>query len=69
MLSVKTVRDTFLLVNLVEHPVSVVLHGCSEDNNFVELTHLLQELVASRSDSEGAFSSNLVVMHKRFIEI
>lgn len=69
MLSVKTVRNAFLFVDLVKHPVSVVLHGSSKNDDFVDLTHLFQEFIAARSNAEGAFTSNLIIMNKSFVEI
>lgn len=69
MLSVKSVGDALLLVDLVEHPVCVVLHGCGEDDHLVDLAHLFEEFVASRSDSEGTFATDFVVMHQGLIQI
>ena len=69
MLSVKTVRDAFLFINLIENPVSIVLHSCSKNYNLVELTHFFEELITPRSDSERAFSTDFIIMHKSFVEI
>ena len=42
--------DGATLVNTVYDPVSVVLHSCRENDNFVKLTQLCQKLVAIWSD-------------------
>ena len=39
MLTVHTVTDTLVLVDLIKDPVCIILHGCSEDNHFIYLTH------------------------------
>lgn len=67
VLPVKSVGDTLLFVDLVEHPVCVVLHGCSEDNHLVDLAHLFEEFIASRSDAEGAFSTDFVIVHQGLV--
>ena len=50
MLAVKAMVDGATLVNTVYDPVSVVLHSCRENDNFVKLTQLCQKLVAIWSD-------------------
>lgn len=42
--------DGTALVNAIYDPVSVVLHSCCENDNFVEFTQLGQKLVAKWSD-------------------
>ena len=68
MLSVKPVCDSFLFVDLVQDPVSIlphfkslayVLHRSCEDNNLVDLAHFFEELVATRSNQKVAFGADL----------
>ena len=54
MLSVKSILDTLWLINLIQYPIGIVLHGSSEDDNLIELSHLCEELIAARSDKEGS---------------
>lgn len=69
MLAIKSVRYMFLFVNLIQHPVGIVLHSSSEDHDLVYLTHFFQEFIAARSDKEISFATDLKVMNKRFIQI
>ena len=59
MLAVESERDIFGLVNLIQNPVGVVLHGSCENHDFVELTHLLEEDVHAWSDEEVTFVADL----------
>ena len=52
VLSVEAEGDAFVLVDGVEHPIRIVLHRRSENDDLVHLRHLLQELVAARPDPE-----------------
>lgn len=69
MLSVQAIGDAFLLIDLVKHPVCVVLHRSCKDDNLVNLTHLLQEFVASRSNAERAFTTIFIIMDQCFIQV
>lgn len=52
VLSVQSVRYQIFRVELVEHPVCIVLHGGREYDNLVGLAHLAEELMSTRSDQE-----------------
>ena len=52
MLPIESVADVALGVKLVEDPVSVVLHRCGKNNEFIMLAHLLQEHMGPRSYQE-----------------
>ena len=69
MLPVKSVFDVFWLVNLVEDPISVVLHRGCEYYNFVKFCHLGKELINSRSNIELSFSGRLEVMNKCLVQV
>ena len=69
MLAIHAVGDVFWLVNLVQNPVSVVLHRRREDDNFVQLRHLFEELLTARTDAELALTAGLVVVNERFIKV
>ena len=56
MLTVKSVGDQVVRVKLIQDPVSVVLHCCSEDYQFVVLRHFFEEFPCAWSDQK---SSNL----------
>jgi len=59
VLSVKSVRDPFTGVQLVQHPVCVVLLTSCENHNFVFFRHLSQKLAGSWPDQE----ISLIVRH------
>ena len=52
VLSVQPERDQVLNIQLVQHPVGIVLHRRSKDDDFVGLTHLSQELMGARPDQK-----------------
>ena len=52
MLPIESVADVALGVKLVEDPVSIVLHRCGKNNEFIMLAHLLQEHMSPRSYQE-----------------
>ena len=56
VLSVESVGDKVIRVELVQDPVSVVLHGCCEDYQLIVLRHFFEELSSTWSDQK---SSNL----------
>mmetsp|Transcript_7515 Transcript_7515/g.12692 ORF Transcript_7515/g.12692 Transcript_7515/m.12692 type:complete len:285 (-) Transcript_7515:562-1416(-) len=69
MLSVEAVLDPLRFVDLVQDPVSVVLHGCREDDHFVELSHLSQKFVAARPHQEGALATHFEVVDQGLIQV
>ena len=69
MLAVEPVRDVLRLVNGVQDPVGVVLHGRCEDHDLIDFRHLLEELLAARPDSKRAFAGILIVMYKSLVEV
>jgi len=46
-----------------------VLHGSCEDDDFVNLGHLGEELVAARPDKERALAAHFKVVDERLVEI
>jgi hypothetical protein len=54
VLSIQSVRDVVMLIDLVDNPIGVVLGGRSKYHNFVVLRHLPQELLCPRSHQELA---------------
>ena len=46
-----------------------VLHGRCEDDHFVYLCHFCEELVAARTDQEGALAANFEVMDEGLVEV
>ena len=50
MVSIQPMRDIIMtllrsgLVNIVENKVSVIFDSCREDDDFVKLRHILEEL-------------------------
>ena len=53
MLAVESMVDEVILsVQLIEDPISVLLHSSGKDYNFVNLAELLQELHTVRPNSE-----------------
>ena len=49
MLAVEPVPDVSTMVDAIDDPVRVVLHGRCEDDDLVVLTELSEEFVAVRS--------------------
>ena len=71
MLSVESVRYQIARwVELVNHPVRIILHSGCEDYNLIELGHLTQELVAERPDQEvGSIFTVVHIVNERFVEV
>jgi len=69
VLPVQSERDATLFVNLVEHPVGVILHGCSEDHNLVDFAHLFQKLVAARAHSEATLPCRFIIVDERLVQV
>ena len=62
MLTVQAVRDQLTVwIKLVNHPVCILLHACSEDDYLVVLRHLAKELVAVGSDEEVGLPTVAIV--------
>ena len=45
------------------------MHSSRKYDHFIYLCHLREELVAARTDQEGALASDFKVMDERFIQI
>ena len=45
------------------------MHGCCEYDNFVDFSHLCQELVAAWPDEEGALAADFEVVDEGLVEI
>lgn len=70
VLPVQPVRDPLVWVELVQHPVGVVLHRGREYDQLIELGHFLQECFAARPHSEIAFAfAVLVVVDQSLIQV
>ena len=46
-----------------------VLHGRGEDDDFVNLCHFCEELVAAWAHQEGALAANFEVVDERLVEV
>ena len=80
MLSVHSVADMLILINLIKNPVGIlvkcknykrretyILHGCSENHYLIDLTHFPKEDIAARPHKEVSFLSDLKIVNKSFI--
>lgn len=63
VLSVQTILNVFGLVDRVENPVSVVLHRCCKDDNFIQFSHFSKELLTAWANAEVTFTPLFIVMH------
>ena len=54
VLSVESVGDKVVRVQLVQDPVSVVLHGCCEDDQLIVLRHFFKELSSTWPDQKSS---------------
>ena len=54
VLSVESVGDKVIRVELVQDPVSVVLHGCCEDYQLIVLRHFFEELSSTWPDQKSS---------------
>ena len=62
MLTVQSVRDQFAVwIKLVNNPVCILLHTCSENYYLVVLSHLAKELVAVGSDEEVRLATVAII--------
>ena len=52
VLSVQTIRDQPIAVELVKDPVCIVLHRCRKNDQLIRLAHLLEKFVRTRSDEK-----------------
>jgi len=69
VLSVQSILNVVLDIDLVDHLISILLQGGSENNNFVVLGHLLDELNAAWADQEEAIVSVLDIVDQGLIQI
>ena len=69
MLPVQSEGDAALLINLIEHPVSVILHRCSENYHLIDLTHLFEELITPRPHPESSLACGFIIVDERLIQI
>lgn len=69
MLPVESVANEPLRIDLVNNPVCVVLHGCCEDDYFIVLVHLLQELTHSWPDQTLALVALFKVVDEGFVKV
>lgn len=65
--TVETLSDVALRVQLIEDPVCVVLQGCSKDNDLPSFADIFEKLLNMRSDPEE--TSTLVEVHQCFIHV
>lgn len=62
MLTVQTVRNQLTVwIKLVNDPVCILLHTCSENYYLVVLSHLAKELVAEGSDEEVRLATIAII--------
>ena len=62
MLTVQTVRNQLTVwIKLVNDPVCILLHTCSENYYLVVLCHLAKELVAEGSDEEVRLATIAII--------
>ena len=62
MLTVQAVRDQLTVwIKLVNDPVCILLHACSEDDYLVVLRHLAKELVAVGSDEKVRLATVAII--------
>lgn len=69
MLTVESEGDATLFVDLIEDPVSVVLHRSCEDYYFVDLAHLFEEFVAAGSHSEATLTCSFIIVDECLVQI
>lgn len=69
VLSVKPVADVAFGVELIEHPVCVVLHRSCENDNFVLPLHPLQERAATRPHEKVALIAHLHIVDQRLVQV
>ncbi len=69
MLSIQPIFDEIVLIYLIKHRISIILHSCCEDYHLKVFAHLLQELKTPRSNQEMAIRSQIKVMHECLIQI
>lgn len=72
MLAVQAVGDElFVWVELVNHPIGVLLHASRENYDFVVLCHLPKELVAEGPDEEVRLVAGPLVnvVDQRLVEV
>jgi len=58
-------------IELVDDPISVLLHACREDDYLVVLGHLAHEFIAEGPDQEVRFACRtiLIIVNQSFIKV
>lgn len=67
MLTIESILDIFVDVDLINHLVGIVLKSCCEDDNLKELRHQLDEINTARTHQEVTVASILNVMNQGLI--
>ena len=63
VLSVESMGDVVMFVDLIDHPVRIVLSGRSEYHNLVVLRHLPQEFIRPWPHQEFPLVLALLLVH------
>ena len=69
MLTIKSVLDILVDIDLVDDLVGIVLESCGENDNLEELGHQLDKIHAARAHQEVAIASIFNIMDQGLIEI
>ena len=69
MLTIQSVLDILVDIDLVDDLVGIVLESCGENDDLEELCHQLDEVHAARAHQEVAVASIFNIVDKSLIEI
>ena len=69
MLTIKSVLDILVDIDLVDDLVGIVLEGSGENNDLEELGHQLDEVHAARAHQEVAIASIFNIVDQGLIQI
>jgi len=69
MLTIQSVLDILVDIDLVDDLVGIVLESCGENDNLEELGHQLDEVHAARTNQEVAVASIFNIVDEGLIEI
>ena len=69
MLTIESVLDILVDIDLVDDLVGIVLESCCENDDLEELSHQLNEVHAARAHQEVAIASIFNIMDQGLIEI
>lgn len=69
MLTIESVLDILVDIDLVDYLVGIVLECCGENDDLEELCHQLDKVHAARAHKEVAVASILNVVDQGLIEI